>query len=180
MGETLPQAFLKMASSNRYKTEEGQHSWVKQDWKTQWLLHRKDISSTRTTCIQTPYLPLSSSPTWKLIELYCLIWSMACQQKIVSWLYHPCKPHEQCWIDTHCCKTRNEEKKLETCVPKEIQSFFKPSFIFNLKSCCQKSFLGAYSCPPVPNTITNNVQTWVIKHKVVSFLDAAQFCPKGE
>lgn len=48
-------------------------------------------------------LPLCSGPARELIKLNAFIGSMACQKQVISRLYHPCKPHKESRIHTHCC-----------------------------------------------------------------------------
>lgn len=61
---------------------------------------------------------LSSVPTLELIQLHALIWGMHTKQKIVAWLHHICKSHEQQWVDAHGC---NRTKVPNTSSPTDLE-----------------------------------------------------------
>ena len=109
-------------------------------------------------------IPIPLCPTGELAYLYGLVGCMASKKQIVSRLNHPCKSHEQCWIDAHNCrtniKTRYAWKQCMLLLRTIEHSKFPLEQIdfFNLLSCCQRSFLEVFSCLSNPERKYNN--TW--------------------
>ncbi len=75
------------------------------------LLHSKCFSNhgQRISTNTNKWNLLSSVPTLELIQLHALIWGMHTKQKIVAWLHHICKSHEQQWVDAHGCQSTEQK-----------------------------------------------------------------------